>query len=203
MDLRELADLLWTWTPFLAGGFGWNVTVSAVAMLLGSLFGAGLAWARGRDRREVVWLAAGATSLSRNLPTFVCLFYLAFLLPKEVALGSLVLEVPAWCKASLALSVAVAGYVADTLGSALADRRRGRPDAMLLLLPAWTTYFLIIVMASSTASLIGVSEIVARANIVIGATGRDDLMVWVYLYAMLWFLVFCWPLTLLMGRLQE
>jgi polar amino acid transport system permease protein len=202
MDIRDLADLLWTWTPYLAGGFGWNIIVSILAMAVGTAIGAVLAQARLSPRRGLSGAARGVTALSRNLPTFVCLFYLAFLLPNEITLGGLELQVPAWVKASLALAVAVVGYVSDTFGAAILDHRRGRPEAMLLLLPSWMTYFLIIVMASSTASVIGVSEIVSRANIVIGATGRNDLMVWVYLYAMLWFLAFCLPLTLAMRALQ-
>jgi polar amino acid transport system permease protein len=63
-------------------------------------------------------------------------------------------------------------------------------------------YFLIIVMASSTASVIGVDEIVSRSNTVISATGRNDLLVWIYLYTMGWFLLFCWSLTLLVSRVR-
>jgi len=203
MDIRELLDLLWTWTPFLAAGFGWNVVVSVVAMGIGTALGAGLAQARLARQTGVARLAVGATSISRNVPTFVFLFYLAFMLPNEIALGGHVLPIPPWLKAALALSIAVVGFISDTLTQALAERRRGRSEAMQLFLPAWTTYFLIIVMASSTASVIGVSEIVSRANTVIGATGRDDLMVWIYLYAMLWFLGFCWPLSLLMRHVQQ
>lgn len=203
MDIRELTDLLWTWTPFLAAGFGWNVVVSLIAMAIGTVLGALLAHARIAASRGLARTAVGLTSVSRNVPTFVFLFYLAFMLPNEVAVGGLALPIPPWVKASLALSVAVVGFISDTLAAALADRRRGRPETMDLFLPAWMTYFLIIVMASSTASVIGVSEIVSRANTVIGATGRDDLMVWIYLYAMLWFLGFCWPLSLLMRGLQR
>jgi len=203
MDIRELCDLLWTWTPFLAAGFGWNVVVSLAAMAIGTGFGALLAHGRLLRHSGAARAALGVTSVSRNVPTFVFLFYLAFMLPNEVALGGMALPIPPWVKAALALSVAVVGFVSDTLAQALAEQRRGRPEAMQLFLPAWTTYFLIIVMASSTASVIGVSEIVSRANTVIGATGRDDLMVWIYLYAMLWFLGFCWPLSLLMRGLQQ
>lgn len=203
MDLRDLADLLWTWTPYLAGGFGWNILVSILAMALGTVLGAGLAGARLSRRRGLARAARGVTSVSRNLPTFVCLFYLAFLLPNDATLFGTALTVPPWAKAALALAVAVVGFVSDSFALAIADHRRGRPEAMLLLLPSWMTYFLIIVMASSTASVIGVSEIVARANIVIGATGRNDLMVWVYLYAMLWFLGFCLPLSLAMRALHQ
>ena len=57
-------------------------------------------------------------------------------------------------------------------------------------MPSWTSYFLIIVMASATASVIGVPELVHRAGTVIGAIDRAGFSFWVYLYAMVWFLAF-------------
>lgn len=199
----DLLEVFATWTPYLAVGFAWNILISVAAMLLGMTFGAGLAHGRLSARPGLGNAARLLTEVTRNVPTFVCLFYLAFLLPSEIPIGAgLALTIPAWFKAALALSVAVCGYVSDTLSEALMDRRHGRPEGMILFLPNCVSYFLIIVMASSTASVIGVAEIVSRANTVISATGRSDVMVWIYLYAMIWFLVFCWPLTLLMRRLQ-
>lgn len=195
MDVADLFGVLATWTPYLAGGFVWNIIISAVSMLVGTVLGAGLALMRLSASPGLRATAMGVTEVSRNIPTFICLFYLDFLLPTEIPLGfDIALPMPAWLKAALALSVAVTGYVSDTLASALQDDRRGLPEGRMLFLPNWMAYFLIIVMASSTASVIGVSEIVMRANTVIGATGRNDLMVWIYLYAMLWFVLFCWPL---------
>ena len=69
-------------------------------------------------------------------------------------------------------------------------------------MPAWTSYFLIIVMASSTASVIGVPELVRRADTVIGAVDKVGLALWVYLWAMIWFLGFSLLLTFGMNRLS-
>ena len=77
--------------------------------------------------------------------------------------------------------------------SAMASTAAG--DVRWLFVPSWTMYLVIIVMASSTASVIGVPEIVSRSNTIIAAVGEDGLMIWVYGYAMLWFFLFCWPLT--------
>jgi polar amino acid transport system permease protein len=92
--------------------------------------------------------------------------------------------------------------VSDNLTIAIREWRAGRHDSALLFIPSWTTYLLIIVMASSTASVIGVSEIVSRCNTVITATGNSALLVWIYLYAMMWFFLFCYPLILVMGRIR-
>ena len=37
----------------------------------------------------------------------------------------------------------------------------------------------------------------------IAAVGADNLMIWVYGYAMAWFFLFCWPLSRLIGSLRR
>lgn len=203
MTPQEIAEALLTWTPFLAGGFAMNVLISLASMLVGTALGALLALARLSPRGGAARAGLALTEFSRNVPTFVFLFYLAFLIPGEFRIGDALIPVPGWIKASLALSIAVVGFVSDNMTIALRDWRRGDHAAALLFLPSWTSYFLIIVMASSTASVVGVGEIVSRCNTVIGAVGRNELMLWIYLYAMAWFFVFCYPLTLLMRRVRR
>lgn len=195
MSAGEALAVLWTWTPFLAGGFVWNVIVSLVAMSLGTVLGGALAFARAGSRRRLAGWATSITHVTRNIPTFVFLYYLAYLIPFEIEIGGQVVAVPAWIKASAALSIAVVGFVSDTLLTAIRDWRRGDHAASWLFVPSWTMYLVIIVMASSTASVIGVPEIVSRSNTIIAAVGEDGLMIWAYGYAMLWFFLFCWPLS--------
>ncbi|MBV9859201.1 MAG: polar amino acid ABC transporter permease [Alphaproteobacteria bacterium] len=202
MSARDVTEALYVWTPFLAGGFIWNVLVSLCAMAIGTLLGAVLATMRLSHRRATVRASLVATGLTRNIPTFVFLFYLAFLIPVEIELGGHLYAFPAWLKASLALAVAVIGFVSDNLSEALRRWRSHDHAAALMFIPNWTSYFLVIVMASSTASVIGVGELVARCNTVIGAVGKPELMLWIYLYAMLWFFLCCYPLTLLMRQVK-
>lgn len=203
MEPLEIVEALAAWTPFLAGGFAWNVAVSVVSMAVGTVLGGVLAAMRTSDRRTAVRTSLALTEFSRNVPTFVFLFYLAFLIPVEVELAGALFRFPPWLKASLALSIAVVGFVSDTLSIAIRQWRDGHHAAAMLFVPSWTAYLLIIVMASSTASVIGVSEIVSRCNTVIAAVGRDELMLWIYLYAMAWFFLFCYPLNLLMRTVRR
>jgi polar amino acid transport system permease protein len=202
MAATDIPTTLWVWTPFLAEGFMWNIIISLAAMAIGSVLGVLLGLARASSRHRLIRLGSGVTHLSRNVPTFVFMFYLAYLIPFEVQFGEQVWSVPPWMKASLALSVAVVGFVSDNFLAAVRQWRRGDHLAGYLFIPNWTMYFAIIVMASSTASVIGVSELVARCNTVIGATGNDSLMMWIYLYAMLWFFVFSLAVTTLMHRVR-
>lgn len=200
MTPAEALSQLAAWTPYLLQGLVWNIVVSLVAMLVGTLLGGLLALARLDGGAFAARAAELATHVTRNVPTFVFLFYLAYLLPFELELAGRIVPFPAWVKASLALAVAVTGFVSDNLRDALSAARRGEPAVAWLFVPSWTIYFVIIIMASSTASVIGVPELVARANIVIGAVGDDSFMLWVYGYAMLVFFLVCMPLTMVMRR---
>ncbi len=203
MDIRDIYEELSRWTPFLAGGFVWNIVISLTAMALGTALGTLLAFMRESGRRPLRRISLGLTEFARNVPTFVFLFYVSYLIPPEFQIAGVALSCPGWVKASLALSIAVVGYVSDNMSIVIRDWRNGERESAVLFLPSWTMYFLIIVMASSTASVIGVSEIVSRCNTVVDATGKSDLLVWIYLYAMMWFFVFCYPLIVLMTRLKE
>ncbi|MBZ9938352.1 ATP-binding protein [Mesorhizobium sp. BR1-1-16] len=195
MNAREILPMLLTWTPYLGVGFLINIGISLLTMVIGTALGFLLA--RGRQRSSGV--AAFLTAAARVPPTFVLIYYLAYVVPPEIPLGAFSVPLPDWLKASLALAVAVTGFVSDNALSALRHLERGERVEALYFIPAWTTYLLIIIMASSTASVIGVPEIVQRANTVIAAVGDPRAILWIYLYTMLWFLVLCWPLARLMG----
>ncbi|MBN8997806.1 MAG: hypothetical protein J0H54_00025, partial [Rhizobiales bacterium] len=198
MTIHDTFAALLAWTPFLAAGFGWNVLISLVTMAIGTPAGYLLARGRLNGSRTAAFLTAAA----RVPPTFVLIYYLAYLLPAEIAFGGHALPLPGWVKASLALAVAVTGFVSDNALQALRHLKRGERIEALYFVPSWTTYFLIIVMASSTASVIGVPEIVQRANTVIAAIGDDHAILAVYLYVMAYFLVFCWPLARLLSYVR-
>lgn len=202
MDIRDVYDELVRWTPFLAGGFAWNIAISLLAMALGTLIGAGLAFMREARGAILVKPSLAITRFAQNMPAFVLLLYVAFLLPSEFQLFGLVVKVPVWIKASLALSIGVVAHVSDTLSVVIRDWRAGQRESALLFLPSWVTYLLFVVMTSSAASLIGVNEIVSRCSTVIAATGQSGMLLWIYLYAMLWFFLACYPLIVAMERLK-
>ncbi|QEP41972.1 STAS domain-containing protein [Ectothiorhodospiraceae bacterium BW-2] len=189
MGLLEILNELRIWTPYLAGGFMMNLLLSLLSMGLGTAVGWGLGWMRTLPYRSLNQSGALLTSLFRNIPSFVFMFYIAFILPVEINWGDEVVKVPAWIKASIALMVPVTGFVSDQVVKLYQDRRAGGHHPLMSFGLAWTQYFIIIIMASSTASVIGVDEIVARANTVIAAIRAPEIMLWLYLYVALWFLL--------------
>lgn len=184
------------WTPFLASGFLWNIAIALTALAIGTACGALLARLRASPRRARARAGRTATALLRGIPTFVFQFYLAFVLPDTLTLPTLGLHVPlpAWLKAALALSLAVAAFVSDSLA---------RRQALPALVSDWGSFGVTIVMASSTASVIGVPELVSRCNTLVALPGGSDVMLWVYLYAMAGFFLFCWSATAAIGALSR
>jgi polar amino acid transport system permease protein len=204
MQSAEIIKYLSTWTPFLFKGFCLNILISIVAMAIGTGIGWFLALLRVSDNPRRVRLSLVTTEFSRNIPTIVFQFYLAFMLPAEILIPytSIIVVFPVWLKAALALAIAVIGFTSDNLTIALEEWKKGNHHAAFLFIPSWTSYALIIVMASSTASIIGVGELLSRCNTVINAIGNTQLMLPIYLYACLFFFGFCYPLTFLMKKIS-
>ncbi len=196
-------DVLITWTPYLLEGFGWNLLIACASTVMGSVVGAALAMLR-----LSTWpgVARGVFLLTRwmgHVPSMVLLFYFATLIPAQVVLplGLGVLPVPLWFKASLALASTASVFTAWNLHASIVAWRAGRRQAAMLFIPNWLGTFLIGVLASTTGSLIGVSELVARSGVVINATGQVHMMV-VYAWASGFFIVFCCSAAWLLGRLR-
>ena len=189
MGSSEILNELIKWTPFLAEGFMMNLLVSFVSMFLGTLIGWLLACMRYSSRAAMRKPGDLTTSIFRNIPSFVFMFYLAFVMPIEFTWQDEIIKIPLWIKATLALMIPVIGFSSDQILAYFKDRDEGAGHAVLIFVIAWTQYFLIIIMASSTASVIGVDEILGRANTVITAIRKPEFMLWMYLYVALWFLV--------------
>jgi hypothetical protein len=100
-----------------------------------------------------------------------------------------VIAVPLRAKAALALTIPVVGFASDQYLAFRRQRRRGLDGAGAIFLAAWLQYFLIVLMATATASVIGVDEIVGRANRVIATDDRPEFLIATYVYVSGWFLV--------------
>jgi polar amino acid transport system permease protein len=201
----ETLETLWTWSPFLLQGFGWNVLIAFTAGLIGLLLGVPLAFLMRAQMRVVAGVSRKASGVIHYLPTFALIFYMAVIIPAEVSLPGIdtPVRVAAWFKVALALSAMQIGYVSENFATALQAWRDGDQSKAMLFIPGWINGFLITAIASSNASVVGVNELVSRCNTVIAATGQTDLMIPVYLYASLFFLAFCYPLSWAVGVLKR
>lgn len=200
----ETLDVLITWTPYLLAGFGWNLLIACASTAMGSAAGGALALLR-----FCTWpgVARGVYLLTRwlsHVPSMVLLFYLASLIPAQVVLplGLGVVPVPLWFKASLALASTATAFTAWNLYASIVAWRAGQHQSAMLFVPNWLGTFLIGVLASTTASLIGVGELVARSGVVINASGQVHMMA-VYAWASGFFIAFCCSAAWLLGLLRN
>ena len=198
----ETPELLLTWTPFLLQGFVWNITIAAVAMGLGSSLGALCALLSLSKRRGVARAAQAVTSFSRTVPTLVLIFYLATQVPNIISIGSASVSIAPWLKAAIALSASPLGFTAWNLQTSINAWRSGDRRAALLFIPNWMGAFVITLLASSTASLVGVSELLGRCNTVISSSGSGAMLP-VYFYGSCIFFVFCSLTNFWMNRLKQ
>lgn len=201
----ETLETLLIWSPYLLGGFGWNLLIALTAGLIGLMVGFLLATLRQSQVRAVAHSSLGISRVIHNLPTFALIFYTAAMLPGAVELPgtSLVVTVPPWFKAALALSAMQIGYTAENLAIALGAWRKGDRLRALLFLPGWLNGFLITLIASSNASVVGVDELVSRCDTLINASGHTTLMIPIYVYASVIFIAFCLPMSIAMRYLKK
>ena len=184
----ELITELLPHVRYLAGGFATNLQMSVLAMGMGTVLGIALGRWRFSGRLGGGRIGGFGTNICRNVPSFVLLFYMASMFPAEIKVGAEYVAVPQWIKATVALTFPVVGFASDQSRGYFAQRHAGTSGAAETFAIAWLQYFLIIIMASATASVIGADEIVGRANTLIAAESRDGFLLQIYLFVSLWFL---------------
>jgi His/Glu/Gln/Arg/opine family amino acid ABC transporter permease subunit len=139
--------------PSFLAGMAVNFQIAAIALALGLILGVLLALAR--VSRGATSIAAGSiVGLMRAAPTFVVMFFLLNVMPRDVRLPGVMIV-------AMSLVPYAAAYVADSGVDALRQLRAGSPLACFLILPNIARAFFVLVMSSSAGAAIGVPEGVA------------------------------------------
>jgi polar amino acid transport system permease protein len=210
-----VAATLLKWTPLLAKGFFWNVVISAVAIAVGTALGFLLGVAQISPRR---WLRSPSwllTQFLRNSPWLVLLFFCMFLLPFRLQVFGVTIPVPDWMKAALGFALPVMAYVAEIVRGAIQSIPASQwesaeslafsrtqilwsiiiPQCLKRMLPAWMNLVAIVAMASTLANMVGVSEVMTVAREILTAEQRQDLLLPMYGYLLMWFFAYCYPIA--------
>lgn len=210
--------------PQLAAGFGMNVFIGIASTALGTLAGFLLGFGQLSRARPVRSLAVLATQFFRNAPTMVLLFYIAASIPPELDVAGATIVIPGWLKAVVAIALSVMSNTSEVVRGAVASIPRGQwdgafavgmgrwqamrmivmPQCIELMIPPLLGYFIIIVMATTLASVVGVQEVLSEARLAISIEeGRDELLAPMYLLVMAMFFAFSYTATLGVRRLQR
>ena len=218
----SVLDLLIKWTPLLATGFLFNLLISFFAMAVGTVAGTLLGLARislHSPVRGTSWLVV---QFFRNAPWLVLLFFVMYLLPFQFSVGGTTIPFPDWIKATLGLALPIMANVAEIVRGAvqsiptaqwdaarsLAFSRRETlwkiilPQCVKRMLPPWMNWYAILTMATTLASIVGVSEVMTITLRITNAEGRTDLLIPIYSYVLLWFFVYCYPISRWTRRLE-
>jgi polar amino acid transport system permease protein len=213
--LSILATLL-KWTPLLAKGFALDIAMSFLAMAIGTVAGVALGLALISLQAPVRGLGWIVTQLFRNAPWLVMLFYCMLMLPFNLRIGGIVVPLPDWLKATFGLALPVMANVGELVRGAVRSIPFGQweasealaftrwqtlrmvilPQCVKRMTPPWMNLYSILVAAMPLTAIVGVSESMTLAGDILSAEGgRSELLMPMYLYLLLWFFAYCYPIA--------
>lgn len=154
------AQLSSNFLPRFLAGMAVNFEIAAIAITLG--VGVGLVLAIGRLSGGLAGRAAATMiAVMRAAPTFVVMFFLLNVIPREAKLFGAPLALSGLMAVALSLVPYAAAYTADNGIEAWRQWRGGSPLGGLLFLPNLARAFFVLVMSSSAGAAIGVNEGIA------------------------------------------
>jgi polar amino acid transport system permease protein len=211
------------WTPLLAQGFALNIAMSFLAMALGTVFGVALGLGQISLRPPIRAGAWAVTQFFRNSPWLVLLFYCMLLLPFEVRIGGSIVPLPGWIKATVGLALPVMANVSELVRGAVQSIPFGQweaseslafsrkqtlrmvilPQCVKRMTPPWMNLYAILTVATPLTSVVGVSEAMTLTGDILSSEGRNELLVPMYLYLLLMFFAYCYPIALATTALER
>ena len=203
------------WTPLLLQGFALNIAMSFLAMAIGTAVGVPLGLAQISLLAPVRASSWFVTQFFRNSPWLVLLFYCMLLLPFEVRIGHTIVPLPGWLKSTIGLSLPVMANMSELVRGAvrsipfgqweaadsLAMSRRQTlwmvilPQCVKRMTPPWMNLYAILTVATPLTSVVGVSEAMTLTGDILSSEGRSELLVPMYLYLLLFFFIYCYPIA--------
>ena len=204
------------WTPLLAQGFALNIAMSFLAMAIGTAFGVALGLGQISLLSPVRTSSWSVTQFFRNSPWLVLLFYCMLLLPFEIRIGNSIVSLPGWAKATVGLALPVMANVSELVRGAVQSIPSGQweasealaftrlqslrmvilPQCVKRMTPPWMNLYAILAVATPLTSVVGVSEAMTLTGDILSSEGRTELLVPMYLYLLLWFFIYCYPIAL-------
>ena len=209
-----LATIL-KWTPLLAQGFALNIAMSFLAMAIGTVLGFPLGLGQVSIYRPVRAVSWFITQFFRNSPWLVLLFYCMLLMPFELRIGNSVVPLPGWLKSTIGLSLPVMANVSELVRGAVRSIPYGQweaseamaftraqtlrmvilPQCIKRMTPPWMNLYAILTVATPLTSVVGVSEAMTLTGDILSSEARTELLVPLYLYLLLWFFLYCYPIA--------
>ncbi|MDH2399915.1 amino acid ABC transporter permease [Bradyrhizobium sp. SSUT18] len=209
------ARTLLEWFPLLATGFGVNVALTLIAVSAASLAGTLIGLAELSPRRWLRWPAALYVTVFRNAPYLVVVFAASYTIPFEFRVLGTTIPFPDWLKVAIGLALPAGGHIAELVRGAVQSIPATQweaaaaigfsrwqtlawiilPQSFRRILPPWTNLCASVAMNSALAALVGVQDLLHTANDASTAVRRTEFTIAIYLLILLWFFLFCYPLS--------
>ena len=205
------------WLPFIFGsGFLFNVLISLLTMIVGTLAGVVLGLMQISPQRMISLPAKFTTQAFRNSPWLVLLFIVLLALPFEVTVFGIIITIPDWLKAVFGLSLPIMANISEVVRGAINSVPSGQweaaeslaytrhqtlwkiilPQCFKRMIPPWMNWYAILTMATPLCSLLGVEELITLSRQAIEAEdNHPELLVPFYTFALLIFFAYCYPIA--------
>ena len=151
-----MIEVLPGFLPVFLAGLVVNLEIAAASLAIGLALGLPLALSLGADR-ALPAPAGGLVGLLRAAPSFVVMFFLLNILPREIEIAGHDIQTGLLAVILANAAYAVA-YIADNGLVALRALRVGNMAAAVLFLPNVTRAFFVLTLASSMAAAVGTPE---------------------------------------------
>lgn len=212
--MAEFMELARTSLPALLSGTAVALQLTVICILSGFLIGVLVALGRVYGQKPVYLLTSAYVEFIRGTPLLVQLFIIYYGLPD---IGIVLRPVLA---AGLAFGINTAAYQAEYFRGAIQSIRAGQmqaarslgmgkwqailyvilPQALRIAIPAWSNELIYMLKYTSLAFVVGVPEIVARANMI---ASRNFRYFELYILAAIIYLVLVSLITWGLGRLER
>jgi polar amino acid transport system permease protein len=208
-------DVIWEYLPYLAKGVWVTLYVTFVSTVIGLVFGTLIAVLRLSKNPLLSLPMRGYIEFFRNTPTLVKLVWVFYLIPIILGLGT-----DAVTSCIIAMAVSAAAYIAEVVRAGIQDVPRGDieaaeaigmrpitilrriilPQALRKVLPPLANTFIVFLKYSSLVSIVGVNDLMYRANVISTTTFRP---IETYTVLALFYFVLCYGLSKLFSTVER
>jgi polar amino acid transport system permease protein len=210
-------EALQRWLPFLMkSGFLFNVIISVLTMLVGTIAGVFLGLGQVSPRlwvRRFTWFI---TQLFRNSPWLVLLFIVMLSFPFQIEIGGVTIPIPDWAKAVFGLSLPIMANISEIVRGGILSVPTGQweaaeslaysrsqtlrlvilPQCFKRMIPPWMNWYAILTMATPLVSLLGVEELITLSRQAMESeNNHPELLLPFYGFALVIFFAYCYPIA--------
>ena len=218
-------DALLRWMPFLLkSGFFFNILISLMVMLVGTVAGVLLGLGQVSEQGWLQKFCWTITQFFRNSPWLVLLFVVMLAFPFEIRLFGFSIPVPDWLKAVIGLSLPIMANVSEIVRGAIISVPSGQweaaeslaytrtqtlwkiilPQCFKRMIPPWMNWYAILTMATPLVSILGVEDILKLSRDAMESEGNHpELLMPFYTFILVLFFIYCYPIAKLTQRLER